>query len=156
MTLTGQIAKLFRDFYNGGNWTGVNLKDGLEGVSWQEATTKVYSFNTIADLLYHIDHYVRIVVKVLTDQPLNVSDENSFAHPPVLSEQDWKETLIMAWSNAEKFAMLVEDMPENKLWETFLEEKYGNYYTNIHGVIEHGHYHLGQIILIKKILLQQA
>jgi hypothetical protein len=30
--------------------------------------------------------------------------------------------------------------------------KYGNYYRNLHGIIEHTHYHLGQIVLIKKLL----
>ena len=33
----------------------------------------------------------------------------------------------------------------------FFHEKYGNYYRNLHGVIEHAHYHLGQIALIKKM-----
>jgi hypothetical protein len=45
-------------------------------------------------------------------------------------------------------------LPESKLAETFSDEKYGNYYRNIHGIIEHTHYHLGQIVLIKKILSQ--
>ncbi len=44
----------------------------------------------------------------------------------------------------------IEQLPESKLWETFSDEKYGNYYRNIHGIIEHIHYHLGQIVLIKK------
>ena len=42
------------------------------------------------------------------------------------------------------------------LWETFADEKYGHYYRNLHGIIEHTHYHLGQIVLIKKLLQQQA
>ena len=31
-------------------------------------------------------------------------------------------------------------------------EKYGTYYRNFHGLIEHAHYHLGQIVLIKKLV----
>ena len=46
----------------------------------------------------------------------------------------------------------MEQLPETMLWETFADEKYGNYYRNIHGIIEHTHYHLGQIVLIKKIV----
>jgi hypothetical protein len=34
-------------------------------------------------------------------------------------------------------------------------EKYGNYYRNIHGIIEHIHYHLGQIVLIEKYFYRQ-
>lgn len=155
MNLTGQIAKLFRDVYYGGNWTSVNLKESLADVTWQQATTKVYSFNTIATLIYHMNYYVSIVSKVLQEEPLTGSDKFSFDHPPILSPQDWEKLLDKTWNDAQNFAKLVEQLPENKLWEIFSDEKYGNYYRNIHGVIEHCHYHLGQIVLIKKILLQQ-
>lgn len=60
-----------------------------------------------------------------------------------------------SFADAENFAALIEQMPEPKLWETFTDEKYGIYYKNLTGIIEHCHYHLGQIVLIKKILLQQ-
>jgi hypothetical protein len=63
--------------------------------------------------------------------------------------------LNKTWTDAENFTILIEQLPEGKLGETFFDEKYGNYYRNLHGVIEHTHYHLGQIVLIKKILLQE-
>ena len=59
------------------------------------------------------------------------------------------------WADAEIFADLIEQLPEQKLWENIADEKYGNYYRNLCGIIEHFHYHLGQIVLIKKILLQR-
>ena len=154
MNLTTQIAKHFRDLHFGGNWTSVNLKDSLADVSWQQATTQVYSFNTIATLVYHTNYYVSVVLKVLRGEPLRAKDKYSFEHPLILSQQDWDNLLNKTWTEAETFATLVEQLPENKLGEIFLDEKYGNYYRNLHGIIEHTHYHLGQIVLIKKILLQ--
>jgi len=152
--LTAQIAKHFRDVHFGGNWTSVNLKETLTDVTWQEATTKVYSLNTIATLVYHMSYYVSAVTKVLQGEPLNAHDKYSFDHPPIRSQQDWEKLLNKIWTDAENFANLIEKLPESKLGETFSDEKYGNYYRNIHGIIEHMHYHLGQIVLIKKILLQ--
>lgn len=154
MNVTGQIAKHFREIHFGGNWTSVNLKDNLEDLSWQQATTQVYSFNTIATLVYHMNYYVSAVLKVLQGEALNAKDIYSFDHPPILSQADWEKLLEKTWADAEKFASLIEQLQEIKLWETFSDEKYGNYYRNIHGIIEHCHYHLGQIVLIKKILLQ--
>ena len=58
------------------------------------------------------------------------------------------------FTDAENFAVLIEQLPENKFAETFIDEKYGNYYRNIHGIIEHNHYHLGQISLIRKLILE--
>jgi uncharacterized damage-inducible protein DinB len=155
MQVTAQIAKHLREIYFGGNWTSVNLKDTLAGVSWQQATTKVYSFNTIAILVYHINYYISAVLKVLEGGSLNASDKYSFNHPPIQSQQDWEKLLEKSWTEAEKFASLIEQLPESRLGENLADEKYGSYYRNLHGIIEHSHYHLGQIVLIKKILTHQ-
>lgn len=152
MRLTEQIAKQFRDVYFGGNWTAVTLKENLEEVNWQQATTKLHSFNTIAALLYHINFYVRAVGTVLQGESLQASDKYSFDHPPILSKKDWEKLQDTLWADAEQFARLILQLPEHKLWETFANGEYGNYYRNIQGVTEHVHYHLGQIVLIKKML----
>ena len=155
MKLTEQIAKHFREIHFGGNWTSVNLEESLADVNWQQATTKIYSFNTIAALVYHTNYYVSAVLKVLQGEPLNASDKYSFDHPAINSQEDWHKLLDKTWDDAEKFATLIKQLPESKLAETFTDEKYGNYYRNIHGIIEHTHYHLGQIVLIKKLLTQK-
>ena len=155
MNLSAQISRHFRDVHFGGNWTSVNLKETLENVTWEQATTKLHSLNTIAVLVYHIQYYVAVVSKVLQGEPLNAKDKYSFDLPPIQSEQDWKELLDKTWKGAEKFVNLVESFPEERLQETFIDEKYGNYYRNFHGIIEHTHYHLGQIVLIKKLLSEQ-
>jgi hypothetical protein len=155
MHLATQIIKQFRAVYSGGNWTGVALKDTLAGITWQQATTQVHSFNTIAALVFHMNYYVSAALKVLQGGPLDAHDKYSFDMPPIHSQKDWEELLNKLWADAETFAGLVEQLPESKLEETFSDEKYGTYYRNITGIIEHNHYHLGQIVLIKKLLLQK-
>mgnify|MGYP002624539439 CR=1 FL=1 len=152
MNLPKQIANHFREFHFGGNATGVNLKDSLADVSWEQATTPVYSLNTIAVLAFHINYYIAAVLKVLEGGPLDAHDKYSFDAPPIKSQEDWQKLLDKIWSDAEKIANLVEQLPEQKLGDVFVKEKYGNYFRNFHGIIEHSHYHLGQIVLIKKIL----
>jgi hypothetical protein len=152
MSLTKQIAKQFIELYWGGNWTGVSLRENLADVDWQQATTKVYSFNTIAALIYHMNFYVNAVITVLQGEALTASDKYSFDHPAILSSDDWNKLLDKTWNEAEQFATMVEQMPESRLWESFSDGKYGNYYRNIQGVTEHAHYHLGQIVLVKKII----
>jgi hypothetical protein len=154
MNTSGLIAKQFRDFNYGGNYTGVNLKDTLKGISWEQATQKVESFNTIAALVFHINYYVSVVIKVLEGGPLVGSDKLSYDVPPINSREDWDSLLDNTWKDAERFASLVEQFPENKLEDAFANEKYGTWYRNLTGVIEHCHYHLGQNVLIKKLLAQ--
>jgi hypothetical protein len=72
--------------------------------------------------------------------------------PPIQSEDEWNKLLSKTWSEAETFAGLVEKLPDEKLSVDLADKKYGSYYRNLHGIVEHAHYHLGQILLIKKIL----
>ncbi|MBK6379408.1 MAG: DUF1572 domain-containing protein [Chitinophagaceae bacterium] len=155
MNLSVETAKHFRDVHFGGNWTSVSLKETLADVSWQQAVTKVHSFNTIAVLVYHTNYYVSAVLKVLQGEALNASDTFSFDLPPIQSETDWKNLLNKTWADAERFASLLEQLPESRFGEVFTDEKYGTYYRNMHGIIEHIHYHLGQIVVIKKLIAAQ-
>lgn len=152
MTLSQQLAKNLRDAYNGGNWTGVSMKDHLMDLDWKQVTAQIQSFNTIAKLVFHINYYVIACTAVLKDEPLNSHDKYSFDCPPINSQADWETLRTKAFDDMETFAKLVESLPESKIWETFADEKYGNYFRNIMGVIEHAHYHLGQIVLLKKMI----
>jgi hypothetical protein len=60
------------------------------------------------------------------------------------------------WNDAEIFARLIEQMPNEQLSQVFTDQKYGTYARNIDAMIEHAYYHLGQIVLIKKLLLSDS
>jgi len=152
MTLAKQIAKHFREVYSGDNWTAVNLKDTLADINWRQAITKVHNLNTIAALVFHINYYVNAVLKVLQGSSLNASDKFSFDLQPITSEEDWKNLVTKSLSEAELFAVQIETLDEKKLFDNFEDPKYGNYFRNLVGIIEHTYYHLGQISLIKKII----
>lgn len=155
MKSTTQIANRFREVLLNGYWVAnTNFKAQLSDVTWEQATKKVGTFNTIAALTFHIDYYIAGILNVLEGGSLDIRDKYSFDLPPIESKKDWEKLLDKIWSDAEKFASMVEQMPEERLNEVFVDEKYGNYQRNIDAMIEHSYYHLGQIVLIKKMLLQ--
>lgn len=152
MNTTKQIAKHFREVYFGGNWTYSNLKENLQGLTSEQANKQIDSINSIATLVYHMHYYVRTVTKVLKGEPLNASDKLSFDHPDFNSQKEWDEFLEAVWKEAEEFATLIEKLPDSILSENIADPKYGIYYRNLHGIIEHTHYHLGQIAILKKLI----
>ena len=152
MHTAAQVAQHIRDVHVGGNWTSVNLTDSLQGISWQQATTRIGQLNTIAALVFHINYYVAVVVKVLEGGPLDAHDKYSYDLPPIADEQAWEQLKAKALADAERLAAWVEQLPDETLAADFTDAKYGTYYRNLHGIIEHTHYHLGQIVIIKKML----
>jgi uncharacterized damage-inducible protein DinB len=156
MSTSTIIAAHIRHVHFGGNWTCVNLRDTLKDVTWQEALHAREGFNSIAVLTYHIHYFVGAVLKVLEGGPLDAHDTLSFAHPPITNEADWQVLLEKVWSDAERFAALVEQLPDDRLRTDMADPKYGTWYRNLHGIIEHTHYHLGQIVVLKKVLRSEV
>lgn len=154
MQIRDAIGNHIRSVFFGGNWTDVNLKDTLSAIEFSQATRKIDSFNSIAALVFHINYFVEAVLQVLQEGRLDAHDKYSFDLPPMHTEKDWEDLKNKLFTNAALLASLAEQIPQEKLWEDFLDPKYGTYYKNLHGIIEHTHYHLGQIVILRKMLLK--
>ncbi|UYQ95518.1 DinB family protein [Chitinophaga horti] len=152
-----QISKRFKEvILNGTLIANTNYKDQLAGTSWELAVSRVDTLNSIAILSQHIHYYIRGVKEVFKGGTLNIRDKDSFDFPPVQSQLQWDTFLATFWNDAAEFANLIEQMPEERLKQVFVDEKYGDYEQNINVMIEHSFYHLGQIVLLKKLLSRRA
>lgn len=157
MNQSFQIANRFREVILNGTWiANTNFKDQLVDSDWQIATKKVDSLNTIAVLAQHIHYYISGILNVFNGGTLDIKDQFSFDFPEINAQEQWNLVLNKFWNDAEIFARKVETMSDEKLDSVFVDEKYGSYRRNIEAMIEHSYYHLGQIVLIKKMLLQNT
>ncbi|MCY7310774.1 MAG: DUF1572 family protein [Chitinophagaceae bacterium] len=151
---TYQIAKRFREVILNGIWiANTNYKEQLISLNWEVATTKINLLNSIAILAQHIHYYINGINNVFKGGTLEIKDKYSFDFPIINSQNEWESFLNRFWHDTEEFALLVEQMPDEKLKQVFVDEKYGTYQRNVEAMIEHSYYHLGQIVLIKKLLL---
>jgi hypothetical protein len=149
------IANRLREVLLSGKWiANTNIKEQILSVSWEQAIQKVDNLNTIALLTFHINYYVEGILNVFNGGPLEISDKHSFDLPEINSEEAWNKLVSDFISNSETFVEKVEQMNDIIFDQTFVDEKYGNYLRNIEGVIEHSYYHLGQISLIKKLIMK--
>ena len=150
-----QISSRFKEVLLNGKWVAnTNCKDILSDLTWEQATKKVGPLNTIAALTFHINYYTAGIINVFEGGALEIRDKYSFDVPEIKSKEDWDGLRNELLANAEKFANHIEQMSDEKLEQPFVDEKYGNYRRNIEAVIEHSYYHLGQISLIKKMILE--
>lgn len=153
MRQSQQLAGRFREVILNGTFIAyTNYKNELENLGHDIAVKKVANLNTIADLAQHIHYYIAGINQVFRGGTLDIKDKFSFDFSPVSNQQQWDSFLSKFWHDAEEFAHFVEKMPDEKLTEFFVDEKYGTYLRNIDAMTEHAYYHLGQIVLIRKLL----
>lgn len=150
-----QLASRFKDVLLDGHWiANTNFKELLSDLSWQQATQQIGTLNTIAALTFHVNYYIGGLVNVFKGGGLDIRDKYSFDSPPIQSQEDWEKLQYELWSNSEVFAEYVAKMPVEILDGPFVDEKYGTYRRNIEAMIEHAYYHLGQISLLKKMIVK--
>lgn len=146
-----QLARRFREVILNGTWiANTNYKHQLTNLGWETATAQMDSLNSIAVLARHIHYYINGVKNVFKGGRLDIKDKYSFDFSPLQSQEEWESFLTQFWNDSEEFALLVEQMPQERLDDVFVEEKYGTYQRNIEGMIEHSYYHLRQIVLLRK------
>lgn len=155
MTRNVTIANRLREVFLNGYWiANTNYKEQIQSVNWRQATQKIGNLNTIADLTFHINYYLSGLLNAFENGKLEISDKYSFNLPPINSEYDWSKMVNDFLNNSEKFADTITQMDDSRFDQPFIDEKYGTFLRNIEGIIEHSYYHLGQIALIKKMIVQ--
>ncbi|MBK7691326.1 MAG: DUF1572 domain-containing protein [Bacteroidetes bacterium] len=151
------IASRFREVILQGTWiANTNFYDQLHTLEWEKAVKKNGSLNSIADLAQHIHYYIAGILAVMKGGPLSIRDQYSFSFPVITSQAQWEGVLHTFWKDANEFATLLEEMPDEQLEEVFSEPKYGTYLRNMEGMIEHSYYHLGQVVLLKKMIEREG
>jgi hypothetical protein len=154
MTRSINMANRIREVLLSGHWiANTNMQEQIRSVDWQQATFKVDTLNTIAALTYHLNYYLAGLIKAFENGKLEISDKYSFDLPIIDSAYDWDKLVSSFLQNSEMFAERIEQMQDDMFDKPFIDAKYGTVLRNIEGVIEHSYYHLGQITLIKKMIL---
>jgi uncharacterized damage-inducible protein DinB len=150
-----QISLRFREVLLNGKWiANINYQEVLANLTWKQATTKIGSLNTIAALTFHINYYLAGILNVFEGGTLDIRDKYSYDLPKINSQSAWDKLTNELLANAERFANHLEQLSDDQMEQTFVDKKYGSYRRNIEGMIEHSYYHLGQISLIKKMVLE--
>ena len=151
MTRVELTAKRLSEVLLDGHWiTNINYQEVIADLSWEEATTQINSYNTIALLTFHVNYYLKGVLQVLNGGTLDIRDKYSYDAPPLDSSEKWDALRNEFIVTAESFVGKVQEMSDADLDAPFVDPKYGNYQRNLDGMIEHAYYHLGQMALIKK------
>lgn len=148
-----ELAKRFSDVILNNSWVANNsYKKQLTDLPLKVVLFKYPSLHSIAALAQHVHYYIAGILNVFNGGNLDIKDIYSFDFPPLETIEQWHSFLAVFWTDAVAFTQQLEEMEENTLNSIFAKKKYGTYHFNINTLIEHSYYHLGQIVLIKKLM----
>lgn len=151
MNELNRIIKLFSDLQDGDCWIGNNFKQVLSSINSVDASKKINDKdNSIWQLVNHLIYWRNIVINRLN---------GNMDHPPFedfnllneLTEANWKQTLAdfentyhLLRNRLADFKIDLLNQPSPKPSQT--------YYQLMIGCLQHDAYHLGQIVLTKKLI----
>lgn len=134
-----------------GNWTEIYLDEAIADVSYQEAIAVPAGLvNSIAMLVNHLEFYNFVITERLMGTEPVIDDANGFAIS-IQNEDDWQLLKQRTLDSFKKLADMVSQLPEETL-HNFTPTGKTSFYKTLHGLSEHAHYHLGQIVLLKKLV----
>lgn len=148
-----ELAKRFSDVILNNSWVANNsYKNQLIDLPLEVVLFKYQSLHSIAALTQHVHYYIAGILNVFNGGNLDIKDIFSFDFPPIHTIEQWHTFLAVFWTDAASFTQKLKEMDENTLNSIFVKKEYGTYHFNINTLIEHSYYHLGQIVLIKKLI----
>ena len=152
MSLTTLIAQHIQQVYEGDNWTDVSIAETLNNIHFQQAQQHtVGSPNTIASILHHLYYWNGIIMQRMEGNNPSIPETNGFDVNELKNENDWTELKEKTYQSFNQLSAAVKNFPEEDLDKTYADGK-SSYYQNFHGIVEHAHYHLGQMVILKNLL----
>ncbi len=145
-----QLIKLFKDHFDGLPWLDINIIDTLKNMSAQQAATRKADHNSIWQIVNHMIHWrkanLQRVNGIITPAPNNnfVDDLHE------VSDGAWKSALDKLEQSQKDILDFLANADAQTLNKIYAPNGF-TYYEHLQGILQHDAYHLGQIVLLKKM-----
>ena len=152
MKETKRITKLFEDLYNGSPWIDVTIMDTLKNISAEQAAKKINpERNSIWQIINHMIAWRENVLLRVQGNGMVTPNNNYFTQLEIISETEWQKALERLANSQEQWIHFLENSDESQFDKIYAPNKM-TYYEHIHGILQHDAYHLGQIVLLSKLV----
>jgi hypothetical protein len=146
-----RIRDQLKRAFHGDAWHGPSLREVLDGVSARQAASRpLGGAHTIWELVRHITAWTDIARHRLAQERIpEATPEEDW--PPVggSDETSWQSDLEDLYLAHDKLQEALASFAESRLPENVPGRDH-SFYGMLHGVVQHGLYHAGQIAMLKK------
>ena len=142
-----------RKAFHGGTFTGVSLREALDGIGYPACAERPHGLNSCVRLVHHVGYYLELHNRVLAGGPIEGSDKLSWHHDPVENQDDWDALVRRVFAAADTWAAHVDALGDTQLDAPFGgTDKYGTLRANLLSLLEHTQYHIGQVGMLRRLL----
>jgi len=147
-----RITKLFEDLYNGSPWIDVSIMDTLKDISAEQSAKKVTpGRNSIWQIVNHMIAWRENVLLRIQGNEIVTPNNNYFTEIENTSETEWQKALERLENSQHQWIAFLKAFEESQFEKIYPKNRM-SYYEHIHGILQHDAYHLGQIVLLSKLM----
>lgn len=147
-----RITKLFEDIYDGDPWIDVTLQGTLKNISAAKAAKKISpDRNSIWQIVNHLISWRENVLQRVQGKMITTPDNNYFTGIIDTSDAAWQSTLKRLENSQQQWITFLANFNESEFDKIYPNNNM-SYYDHVNGIIQHDAYHLGQIVLLSKLL----
>ncbi len=146
-----RFKKLLIDNFEGDAWLDVALLPTVASIPAEDAAKNIYSLNSIWQIVQHLTCWREALLKKIKDKNPEIPDNNFFEELKDTSEEAWQNLLQRL---EESQTAIIDLLKKDKDMDWDDKPSKGNYtvFELMQSLLQHDAYHLGQVILIKKLL----
>ena len=147
-----RIQSLFTDLYHGHPWLDVTLQDTLSRIKPSQANQRpIADGNTIWEITNHLIAWRQNVLKRVQGEVIQTPSNNYIEKIQDPSDEAWRQTQEALETTQKEWLYFLSTFNEADFRNEYPVNKL-TYYQHIHVIIQHDAYHLGQIVLLAKMV----
>lgn len=141
-----KLGDILRHTFEKNAWHGLAVMEVLNAIDEHIVHKKFNANHSIIELVAHMTAWrVFVTERLVGNINFDVSEEMNF--PDIKS---WQKAVDELVASQKKLIAALEKFSDDRLGEVVPNRSY-KFFTMLHGIVHHDLYHLGQIVLIKKM-----
>ncbi len=150
MTEIERIQDQLKRAFEEGAWHGPSVLEILQDVTASQAAERpIKDAHNIWELTLHIAAWNNAGRRRLSGDRAELPDEEDWHGVSDTSDQSWASTKALLTQSYRDLITAIAALNSDRLDEPILA-RMSSVYVTLHGVVQHGLYHAGQIAILKK------
>jgi hypothetical protein len=147
------MRELFESTFDGAAWHGPSMMEVLRSLTPHQAFQSSNHIHRVSELVQHMIAWrVFAIKKMQGDAFYEISQSDNWGESKNQNEETWQSLLSDLKQTQQDLLEQIDHFSGDKLNDQIPGKSY-SFYTLLHGVIHHDLYHLGEIALLSRELM---